>query len=250
MKLKKFIKSVLNSLIVIIMYSALGTYAGEGEKTVGYYFGFGGVLFNTDRMENQLTSAGFETPKDWAYTIGGGFYGRKRLVVEAEINGLLWKPRELGVNETRLYGISSSLNLGINVLPLDLPMALYPYIGSGFGRTRLLLNQTSADFGDAVATPPTSFTMKQRNYAFRSGIGYDFTTSRRKGPKKRFLSVGFRMGYMFDVTDNDDWESDEVEIQNGPKLKTSGFYGKVVIGKSFKKFWHKGKGPCCEKVNS
>ena len=249
MKLKKFIKSLLNSLIVIIMYHTMSIYAGEGEKTVGYYFGFGGVLFNTDKMENQLTSAGFETPKDWAYTVGGGFYGRKRLVVEAEINGLLWKPREMGVNETRLYGISSSLNLGINVLPIDLPMALYPYIGSGFGRTRLLLNQTSADFGEAVATPPTSFVMTQRNYALRTGIGYDFAIKRKKAERKH-LSIGFRAGYMFDVTDNDDWESDEVEIQNSPKLKTTGFYGKVVIGKSFKRLWRKGKKPCCDKLNS
>jgi hypothetical protein len=223
---------ILPLIIITLITGISNLHAEEAKRTVGHYIGFGGVLFNTDKMKNELSAAGYNASRDWAYMISFGLYARKRFVLEGEVNGLIWKPVDRDLNETKLYGITSSINLGVNVLPLDKSMALYPYIGSGFGKSYLFLNQTSAQFSDAVATPPTSFQMKQGSYSFLAGIGYDFTFKGR-GKKGRTGIIGFRTGYMFDVTDNDDWISDDVEIHNGPELRNTGFYGKIILGKTF-----------------
>jgi len=229
-------------MVLCILSTAmfLSVNAQARERVAGYYFGTGGVLIDASSMENELAAAGFNKPRDWAYTMGAGFYSRRRLVLEAELNGIMWKPTELGVNETKLRAVTSSINLGINLLPYRMPVALYPYIGSGFGKTRLLLNQTEAQFPDAAAKPLTELDLVQNNYTLRAGIGFDADIKTCRAGKKN-LMLGIRAGYMYDFTDNDDWESDDVDIKNGPEISMSGPYLKLVIGKSFIKPWQHGK---------
>lgn len=249
MKIHTFKLRIVGALVIALFFGTAHTNTEEAKITLGHHIGFGGILFNTDDMKNALYAAGFNTPRDWAYMVSFGLYARKRFVLEGELNGLIWKPVEMGRNETKLFGITSSINLGVNVLPLNLPMALFPYFGSGFGKSYLFLNQSSAQFGDAVSTPPISFNMKQRSYSFVAGLGYDFTF-KGKGKKGRVGTIGFRTGYMFDVTDNDDWISDDVEIRSGPELRNSGFFGKIVIGKSktgIKSTCKEGKCKCAKK---
>lgn len=225
-------------LISLLVLGISNLRANEKEikigRTGGYYFGFGTALISTDKMESTLLSSGFKKPDNWAYLYSTGFYGKRRLVFELEFTMLRWKPVEMGVNKTTLNIFTSFLNFGVNVLPLDLPMTLYPYIGSGFGKSKISLNQTSVDFSSAVTVPPIGIQASQNNFSFVTGIGYDFNFKSRRVPKKIF-TTGIQLGYMFDVTDDNNWEYEEVEITHGPKLKATGFYAKVIVSRNFKK---------------
>lgn len=226
--------------------------AEEGEekikirKTFGHYFAFGGVTLDTDKMKDELNASGFNKPKEWAYLFGIGFYGKRKLVFELEFNGIMGQTQEMGVNEIKLYSSTGSLNIGYNFLSKNDLLDLYPYIGSGFGKTALKLNQKKVEFTDVVQTPINNSTLIQNNYTIRAGIGFDVNIKTEKSKWKR-PSLGFRVGYQYDVTDNDDWELDDVSISNGPEFSMSGIYGKIVFGRSInKKNRHKDKG-CCWK---
>ncbi|MGD9201163.1 MAG: hypothetical protein PVI26_06350 [Chitinispirillia bacterium] len=89
-----------------------------------------------------MLSSGFKKPKDWAYLFSIGFHGKRRFAFELELNMLRWKSLEMGVKKTKLHVFTGSLNFGVNVLPLDLPLALYPFIGSGIGRYKTVSKTT------------------------------------------------------------------------------------------------------------
>lgn len=95
--------------------------------------------YDTEEMEDELSASGFNTPREWAYLFSIGFYGKGKFVLEMKFNHILGKMREMGTNETKLFSSTSSLNFGYNFLYKNDMLALYPYIGSGFGKFSILL---------------------------------------------------------------------------------------------------------------
>jgi len=198
------------------------------------YLTVGGTRLSTDDANTALTNAGFHTVSDYAVQLGGGFgWHARRLLGGAELFGYIWQKKELATTYTRLYGLGSRLTIGVNVLP-EGPFLLYPQFSFGLGGLGLKLGKDEVAFDTALAAPINNVDLWQRTFVLAPGIGFDYRMKKRAHPGK-FRVVGIRAGYAFDVSDNDDWRSDWVHITGGPKLRASGPFLRLVVGKSYTK---------------
>jgi hypothetical protein len=222
-------------LVVLFIYQFSYSEEGETKKKReilrGHYLSIGGATISENTLNRYLYPLGFKAPKDWGTQLGVGFFARKKLVFEMEFNGILGKKREWGSNVTKLSILTSSVNFGYNVLPRNHVLSLYPYIGSGFGRTFLELNQEKATLSEAVNDEISKVKLDKRNYTIRAGLGFDADLSKKHKNNKK-MNIGFRVGYQFDVSDKDDWYFDKVKIDNVGSLRASGVYAKLIIGRS------------------
>jgi hypothetical protein len=226
-----------------------GVYAGEDmqhgllpEVHKRSYFTAGGTRLDMNETNRSLAAAGYHRIRDYAVQLGGGINWRVRRIMSGlELFGYIWQKEELATTYTNLGGIGSRLNIGVNVLP-EGAFLLYPQFSFGLGGLRLKLGNHEAAFSDAVAAPMNNVSLWQRSFVLAPGIGFDYRLKKRSHGNK-FMVAGIRAGYAFDVSDRDDWRSDWVDITDGPRLRASGPFLRIVIGTS-----HVRKGKrCCDK---
>jgi hypothetical protein len=231
------------SLLLVVLTLALAAAEQESEtksehKAFAYhktaYFLGGGTKLDNGSLNTALSGAGFHPVDDFTAILGGGFgWRRQRMIHGIEFFGYIWQKEELATTSTKLYGLGTRLNIGVNLLPKG-PVLLYPQFGLGLGGFRLRLGNESVTFADAVAAPINEVSLWQRSFVLEPGLGVDFLIPKRKHPAKSLL-LGIRGGYSFDVSDNDDWRADGVDVTSGPKLKASGPYVRITVGSSRKK---------------
>ncbi len=226
----------LSKIFAVAILAALSLYAEEKkiEKTFGHYI-IGGVgVLDLESMDGVLNPLGYKAPKDWAYDYGIAFYARRKLVLEGEINKLKWKERNYNDQRTSMDAWLSSVNIGYNILPYESRFTLYPFIGSGFSRTRIKLYNNKENFNNAVNSGLNELELTKKDYVGRMGVAFDFEVKSLKRKNKKMM-VGLKGGYLIDFTDGDNWISNETEIKSGPKVKMNGFFLGVTVGKSARK---------------
>lgn len=242
-RLKSIYVIVLTMIIVLPFTHAVANSDTPSEsqknKIVVPFISFGGAGIEVDAMNNQLTQNGYRRFKDYSFLLGGGFYKKfGRSILEFEIRGIRWNTRERGSNQSSLKGVNGLVNYGFNVLPKG-TIALFPYVGGGFGKVWLDLTTSSTPFDSLLTKPVTDVTLDQKTFLLNAGIGFDITIARKKNAAKDPLTIGIRGGYMFDPTDNNDWYENDTAVKGGPKLSLNGLYARIILGKSIQKPWQR-----------
>ncbi|MBD3391067.1 MAG: hypothetical protein GF418_03340 [Chitinivibrionales bacterium] len=240
-------KNFTIAAIALVATLAANASAGGAEKHVkkvdlhgGHYFTVGGTMLDLENVNDAITPDGFHSISDYAVQIGGGLNWRaRRLLGGAELFGYVSQKEERGTTYTKLYGIGSRMNIGFNVLP-ESPFLLYPQFGLGLGGLGVRLGNDEVDFDQAVAAPINNISLWQRTFVLEPGMGFEYRIPKKRPGK--FLALGLRAGYAFDVSDRDDWRSDWVDITSGPDLRASGPFLRITIGKSYTRKWGKHHG--------
>jgi hypothetical protein len=226
----KTISAIAAGLSLSVLPVFAGTTCPEGGTGTKFRFAeVGGSMVDVGRMNDRLADRGLPQFSQYAASLGFGHnLNVGRLTFEHQLNGLMWMSQTAGGVKGSLWSGQYTSTTGFDVLPTKLPVRLYPYLGAGFGMTRLELYDNKRSFSDVVAAPHTALMLTQGTLLLTGGVGADFAVPVHKGAKT--LGIGVRAGYMFDPTRTDRWWSNGSRITGGPEPLLNGVYGKLVFG--------------------
>ena len=115
---------------------------------------------------------------------------------------------------------------GVNVLPKNLPVNAYPYIGLHAGFSALHIRDNEKTLSGLLTSVEPNSVLWQATGLFDLGLGSEFKFSDNKGG----CAIGLRIGYLFDLHKNKRWMSDGVNVADLPAITQSGPYIRLVLG--------------------
>jgi hypothetical protein len=186
------------------------------------------ATFDPDKLNNTLSLSGLTgfDPLTFSSAIGGHREYR-RLITEGLFSTAFWRKNDNNAIRTTLASINLSSNTGVNLLPPDFNLNLFPYAGLGVGINKLQVHQKSASFNEVLTTAIPDRVLRQGTITFNAGLGSDYTLP--SDNKKCGFVVGVRGGYQLPLYTSK-WRSDGTTISEFPDLKQQGFYVGIVIG--------------------
>lgn len=199
-------------------------------KTTRSYgvFQAGITTVDPDKLNNTLSSSGLTGFDPLTLSLAlGGHKEYRRLITDGQFSTAIWRKNNNGSIRTSLTSINFTSNTGVNVLPPDFNLNLFPYAGLGVGINKLHISRKSASFNEVVSATIPDQKLHQGALLFNAGLGSDFTIPSEN--KKCGLVVGFRAGYQLPLYTSK-WRSDRTTISGLPDLRQQGFYARVVIG--------------------
>lgn len=199
-------------------------------KTTRSYgvFQTGIATVDPDKLNNTLSSSGLTGFDPLTLSLAlGGHKEYRRLITDGQISTAFWRKNDNGSIRSSLTSINFTSNTGVNVLPPDLNLNLFPYAGLGVGVNKLHISRKSATFNEVVSATIPDQSLRQGSVLFNAGIGSDFTIP--SDNKKCGFVVGVRGGYQLPLYTSK-WRSDRTKISGLPDLKQQGFYARLVIG--------------------
>lgn len=207
-------------------------------KIVVPHFAFGGFGAVVKDFNSVMTPNGYKRLKDYSFQFGFGWYSQyKRLIFNWELMGTHWPEGKRETNAVlSVYGLNCLFDAGFDLVKGE-AITLYPYLGTGFGQVFMSLGKKSVELGDVIAGNVIENRVWQRTMVLDAGLGLDFTHAMKRGPGRKHV-IGLRVGYWYDPSRSKDWQLDQTKIENGPKLKMSGPYVRLTIGKSSTKNMH------------
>jgi hypothetical protein len=191
-------------------------------------FQAGIVTLDPEKLNKTLSSSGLTgfDPLTVSFAIGGHREYR-HLISDGQFSSAHWRKNDNGSTRTALTSFNLSSNTGVNILPHDFNLNLFPYAGLGVGINKLRINKKSATFNEVLTTTIPDQTLRQGTITFNAGLGSDFTIS--KDNKKSGFVIGVRGGYLLPLYTSK-WYSGGTKISGLPDLKQQGFYVRIVIG--------------------
>jgi hypothetical protein len=224
--------------MVLIGYISLSAAPALSElETMGIeYFH---IDVHTQQMENfnsDMNEHGLPEFNSVAPAFGfGKTVAIRRFISESSLNLLFWPEEQEGLKKATYkygYGVMKG---GFDVLPLGMPVQVYPYIGIGAGLFLLGVYDAETTFDGMVISEPDQTFISQATFLFDFGVGFNFIYTTRW--KKNRGVLGIRIGYVYDVRSRDDWNSWGTDITGGPRTGGSGFYTRFILGKWREKIW-------------
>lgn len=192
------------------------------------FFQAGIATVDQEKLNKTLSSSGLTgfDPLTVSFAIGGHREYR-RLISDGQFSSAHWRKNDDGSVRTSLMSFNLSSNTGVNILPHDFNLNLFPFAGLGVGINKLHINRQSATFNEVVTTTIADKTLRQGTLTFNAGLGTDFTVP--KDNKKSGFVIGVRGGYQLPLYTSK-WFSEGTKVSGLPDLKQQGFYVRVVIG--------------------
>jgi hypothetical protein len=182
-----------------------------------------------------LNAQGFSAfpEKVWSLTFGG-YKDYRRLVMEHFLTLGIWGDNFDNGLRSSLMNAGFVANLGFNVLPPELGVSVYPYIGLGVGTMSLRVKSSTKTFTQLLASAEPNLNMWQITPLLNFGVGSNYILSKKDAAKG--LAVGMRAGYLLDLYNNKKWRSDGMTVTGIPSIMQSGAYVRLIIGG-----WHEHK---------
>jgi hypothetical protein len=199
-------------------------------KTTRSYgvFQAGITTVDPDKLNNTLSSSGLSGFDPLTVSLAiGGHREYHRLISDGQFSTAFWRKNDNGSIRTTLTSLNLSSNTGVNILPPDFNLNLFPYAGFGVGINKLHISRKSSSFNDVLTTTIPDQILRQGTVTFNAGLGSDFTVP--KDNKKSGFVVGVRGGYQLPLYTSK-WRSGGTTISGLPDLKQQGFYARIVIG--------------------
>lgn len=191
------------------------------------YGGFGVAYSDLDELNSTMQQRGFARMDQGVFLITGGEqYHHNRVIVGSDVTGYLWRFAENDHRRSVQGALDVTLFTGFDLMPAQ-EQSLFPFVGLGLGSVVHHMAFTDLSLDDVNSnTQGSDETLWQPAILFKAGIGFDVQVPNDKDQ----LSVGLRVGYTFDMGKEDNWYRDFSTISNGPDLKMSGPFVKLVIG--------------------
>jgi hypothetical protein len=162
-----------------------------------------------------------------AWTISLGEHTeRGRWISEGMATLRIWGDNRDSAYRTSLFIGEIGCHGGVNVLPKDLPINAYPYLGLGLGLNTLRIRGNEKSLSDLlVSSEPNSF-LWQATALLDLGLGSEFKHSDKKGG----CAIGLRIGYLVDLHKNKKWTSDGVRVTGLSSISQNGPYIRLILG--------------------
>jgi hypothetical protein len=192
------------------------------------FFQAGIATVDQEKLNKTLSSSGLTgfDPLTVSFAIGGHREYR-RLISDGQFSSSHWRKNDNGSIRTALTSFNLSSNTGINILPPDFNLNLFPFAGLGVGINKLHMHRKSATFNEVVTTTIPDQTLRQGTVTFNAGLGSDVIVP--KDNKKSGFVIGVRGGYQLPLYTSK-WLTGGTKISGLPDLKQQGFYVRLVIG--------------------
>jgi hypothetical protein len=129
-------------------------------------------------------------------------------------------------NRTSLYMGNISCYGGVNVLPINLPVNLYPYLGFGLGLNMLHIRSNERAVTDILASSEPDPFLWQVTGLLDLGVGSELKHSIKTGG----LAIGLRMGYLVDLKKNKKWIAGGTRVTGISSISQNGPYIRLVLG--------------------
>jgi hypothetical protein len=201
----------------------------KSKMTRGYGFFQAGIAsVDPDKLNKTLSSSGLTGFDQLTPSFAIGEHREyHRLISDGQFSNGFWRKNDKNATTTKLTSINLSSNTGVNILPHDFNLNLFPYAGLGVGINKLRINRKNATFNEVLTTTVPNHTLRQGTITFNAGLGSDFTVP--KDNKKSGFVIGVRGGYQLPLYTSK-WFCDGTKISGLPDLKQQGFYVRIVIG--------------------
>jgi hypothetical protein len=209
---------------------------GKDHHGKGYsYGGYGGFMagFNTldlSKLNKSLKDHGYKEFDETLFTTGGGGCGIFRnFIIGGEGHGNIPMSRS-GSNDSTDAQIKyeSSLTFEYGMFTLGYIFyknnSIFSYVSGGFGGSTIemhIIEDIPVEFGDLLDNPKREFILKKETYLLDLSLGANY-----KIGKGGYFLIGFKGGYVFDFTNEDNFNN----ILDCPDLGLSGPYIKLFIG--------------------
>jgi len=191
----------------------------------------GGNILELNRLNLNLSERGFpQVPTTYlSYGVGGHFINNK-LVFGVELLRLF----ERTTTTPAEYNLSVSvkfilLNFG-HLIYQKKGLMMYPYLGTGYGRFKMLTAQNNIDSFNDISHLQKSSEAVFSNMIFNLGFATDYFLKYNPGKKgHNNLMIGFRIGINF-IPFNSTWKVNRIPVHDGPNIGINGPYFRVIIG--------------------
>jgi hypothetical protein len=237
----KALLHMLTAVVLLVSFTNAPAHSMDNDSSgmmmkPTHEFGYispGMSWINSGNLNGYLMSLGYSRFQEQAWTLSLGKYRDwNRLVMEHHILA-----RILGdnLNSTLNGTLRSSLgygeiifNGGFNVLPPEMSLDLYPYLGIGAGLAWMnFRNNTKTLPQLLLSTEPNSFLM-QATPLIDLGIGSNYLLCNPDGTKG--LAIGLRIGYLVDLNAGKRWYSDMIAVSGLPSIMQNGAYIRLTLG--------------------
>jgi hypothetical protein len=190
----------------------------------------GGAQISTRRLNEYLATQGVSAFRTTEPTLSLGMHKElQRLIMESNFTMRFWRDRKNADMRTSLFMGDIVWNTGYNVLPTEIPVNLFPYLGLGVGLNSIRFRSDTKTLAQLRASSDPNVLVSQAAFLLNAGVGSDFILSNKE--KTRGMVIGLRAGYLLDpLSKRRDWYSGRTEIEDMPNLKQSGVYGRIILG--------------------
>jgi hypothetical protein len=178
-------------------------------------------------INNSLATLGLSSFPDQAWVLSFGSHTeRGRWISEGVTTLRIFGDNLDSASRTSLYMGNISCYSGVNVLPIKLPINLYPYLGLGLGLTMLHIRSNERAMADLLASSEPNPFLWQVTGLLDLGVGSELKHSIKTGG----LAIGLRMGYLVDLKKNKKWTADGTTVTGISPISQSGPYIRLVLG--------------------
>jgi len=234
----------LLSLLISNLSFSQATESEQKNKEGRGYLMFGGGKLDIDALNDRLLSQGKPVFNDEFASFGIGFLNKKNQhwLIGAEGHYLIIDEKDYaatnGNYKASLSAACGFIDFGYDVLS-STKLNLYPLIGIGGGGLWLQIGKNN--FNDILDTPERNANLTSFTALFNFALGSDYMIKSSEDTKNKVgLVLGFRAGYIYSPWKGT-WWTDNISIDNGPKLGMTGPYLRLMIGIGGKGEWWKEK---------
>jgi len=216
------------------------TSAGAQASLLGpgaAYIGGGVSRTETDELDDRLAAHGYPTfgNTPGAVTLGGYRILSSRVMLGAELNGLIFGEKKNGGREVGVGGGYATLGVGY-MIDVSRRVRAYPRLGVGGGGFGVWIRDESdsVDFNSVLDNPqPAPLrdpVLSRDGLVVDLGGGAQLMRSHRgRGPL-----IGLRFGYLFAPFDSS-WDFYDRKATGGPDATISGPYVRIVVGGAWRR---------------
>lgn len=225
-------------LSAAILFSAVLFAPSANEKSIDSSvnrsptneFGFvsPGIIFtDLEDINNSLATLGLSSFPGHAWTLSFGSHTeRGRWISEGVTTLRIFGDNLDSANRTSLYMGNISCYSGVNVLPIKLPINLYPYLGLGLGLNMLHIRSNERAMADLLALSEPNPFLWQVTGLLDLGVGSEIKHLIKTGG----LAIGLRLGYLVDLHKNKKWTADGTRVTGISSISQNGPYIRLVLG--------------------
>ncbi len=201
----------------------------ESERTgySTYRFNIGANYYDLSELQTALAQNGYPTLDNAAIQFGFGRTTQHEVIVkEMGLTIHSWRNAKNAIRKSDLTGVDFSLTYGPDIIKAN-NASLFPFVGADIGVLLLKMSYKGIPFGAlAQGESPEDEILHRFTLNGQAGIGFDIRALR-----DGFMpSIGFRVGYSFDLTQQSSWYRNLSGVSNGPAASTSGPFARVVFG--------------------
>lgn len=224
-------KKVIIILVVILTVACFAETSGKKEEGYGG-FGFGTGTMNLDKMNNKLTSLGFEKLDNSFKTFGGGGYALKDdFLIGGSGFGILPQTVENDSVKATFSGGGGFFDMGYCVYK-NRNFKLFSIFGIGGTGTDLQLvkkKRSTLTFDEILKDPEVTSNVIGGGLAIKLEVMSQFIFNVSKEDNETFnIAAALSAGMTYQLT-NDEWQVEDLDLSGVPELEPQRYYVTLSI---------------------